>query len=67
MGYDRLHETITVPLATQGRNLHSALLAAKTAGYDDVLLDGTLIETYRVRTPARPRRCSGVSGLIMVC
>lgn len=49
-GYDRLHETTTV-LAAQAPSLHAALLAAKTAGYDYVLLDGTLIETDRVRTP----------------
>jgi hypothetical protein len=49
-GYDRLHEAITV-LAAQAPHLHSALLAAKTAGYDYVLLDGTLIETDRVSTP----------------
>jgi hypothetical protein len=49
-GYDRLHEAITV-LASQTPGLHSALLAAKAAGYDYVLLDGTLIETDRVSTP----------------
>jgi hypothetical protein len=49
-GYDRLHEGIAV-LAAQAPGLHSALLAAKTAGYDYVLLDGTLIETDRISTP----------------
>jgi len=49
-GYERLHEAITV-LACQAPNLHAALLAAKAAGYDYVLLDGTLIETDRVSTP----------------
>lgn len=49
-GYDRLHETTAV-LAAQAPGLHSALLAAKAAGYDYVLLDGTLIETDRVSTP----------------
>jgi hypothetical protein len=49
-GYDRLHETTAV-LAAQAPGLHAALLAAKAAGYDYVLLDGTLIETDRVSTP----------------
>lgn len=49
-GYDNLHEGIAV-LAAQAPDLHAALLAAKAAGYDYVLLDGTLIETDRVSTP----------------
>jgi hypothetical protein len=49
-GYERLHEGIAV-LAAQAPGLHCALLAAKAAGYDYVLLDGTLIETDRVSTP----------------
>ena len=49
-GYDRLHEGIAV-LAAQAPGLYGALLAAKAAGYDYVLLDGTLIETNRVSTP----------------
>jgi DDE superfamily endonuclease len=49
-GYDRLHETLTV-LAAQAPSLYAALLAAKAAGYDYVLLDGTLIETDRVSMP----------------
>lgn len=49
-GYDNLHEAIAV-LAAQAPGLHSALLAAKAAGYDYVLLDGTLIETDRIATP----------------
>jgi hypothetical protein len=49
-GYERLHETTTV-LAAHAPDLHCALLAAKAAGYDYVLLDGTLIETDRVSTP----------------
>lgn len=49
-GYERLHETTAV-LAAQAPGLHSALLAAKAAGYDYVLLDGTLIETDRIATP----------------
>jgi hypothetical protein len=48
--YDNLHECITV-LAAQAPGLHAALLAAKAAGYDYVLLDGTVIETDRVSTP----------------
>ncbi|MFV2020122.1 HARBI1 family protein [Micromonospora sp. LOL_023] len=49
-GYAHLHEAITV-LAAQAPGLHGALLAAKAAGYDHVLLDGTLIETDRIATP----------------
>lgn len=49
-GYDYLHEGIAV-LAAQAPGLYGALLAAKAAGYDYVLLDGTLIETDRVSTP----------------
>lgn len=45
-----LSEGLTV-LTAQAPGLHSALLAAKAAGYDYVLLDGTLIETDRVSTP----------------
>lgn len=49
-GYERLHEGVAV-LAAQAPSLYSALLAAKAAGYDYVLLDGTLIETDRIGTP----------------
>jgi hypothetical protein len=49
-GYDYLNEAIAV-LAAQAPGLHSALLAAMAAGYDYVLLDGTLIETDRISTP----------------
>ena len=49
-GYERLHEAIDV-LASQAPGLHSVWLAAKAAGYDYVLLDGTLIETDRGSTP----------------
>lgn len=38
-------------LAARAPGLHGALLAAKAAGYDYVLLDGTLIETDRVSAP----------------
>jgi len=48
--YDYLHEGIDV-LAAQAPSLHSALLAAKAAGYSHVSIDGTLIETDRVATP----------------
>lgn len=49
-GYERLHEGVAV-LAAQAPSLYSALLAAKAAGYDYVLLDGTLIETDRIGAP----------------
>lgn len=52
-GYDYLHEGIDV-LAAQAPGLHGALLAAKAAGYSHVNIDGALIETDRVRTPAPP-------------
>jgi DDE superfamily endonuclease len=48
--YDYLHEGIDV-LAAQAPSLHSALLAAKAAGYSHVSIDGTLIETDRISTP----------------
>jgi hypothetical protein len=48
--YSYLHEGLAV-LAAQAPSLHSALLAAKIAGYDYVIIDGTLIETDRCRTP----------------
>jgi hypothetical protein len=48
--YVRLHEGIDV-LAAQAPNLHGALLAAKTAGYSHVNIDGTLIEADRVAAP----------------
>jgi DDE superfamily endonuclease len=49
-GYDYLHEGIEV-LAARAPSLHGALLAAKTAGYSHVSIDGVLIETDRVSTP----------------
>lgn len=49
-GYDYLHEGIDV-LAAKAPGLHGALLAAKTAGYSHVNIDGTLVETDRCRTP----------------
>jgi hypothetical protein len=48
--YDYLHEGIDV-LSAQSPGLHSALLAAKAAGHAHINIDGTLIETDRVRTP----------------
>jgi hypothetical protein len=48
-GYDCLHEGIDV-LADCSPSLHGALLAAKAAGYDYVIIDGTPIETDRCRT-----------------
>lgn len=48
--YDYLHETVGV-LAAQAPSLHSALLAAKTAGHEHVSADGTLIYADRIREP----------------
>jgi hypothetical protein len=48
--YTYLHETVGV-LAARAPKLESALLAAKTAGYSHVDIDGTVIETDRCRTP----------------
>jgi hypothetical protein len=48
--YDYLDEGFTV-LAAQAPTLESALLAAKMAGHSHISIDGTLIETDRVRTP----------------
>lgn len=48
--YEYLHEALDV-LAAHAPGLHSALLAAKAAGYDYVIIDGTLIATDRCRTP----------------
>src|SRR4051812_34456265 len=42
--YDYVHEGLDV-LAAQAPGLHGALLAAKTAGYSHVIIDGTLTET----------------------
>lgn len=53
-------------LAARTPSLHGALLAAKAAGYDYVNIDGTLIETDRCRTPARPQPsiCGGRANTI---
>ena len=48
--YAYLHEGIDV-LAAQAPGLHGALLAAKAAGHDHVIVDGTLIATDRCRAP----------------
>jgi hypothetical protein len=48
--YAHLDEGFTV-LAAQAPGLESALLAAKMAGHSHISIDGTLIETDRVRTP----------------
>jgi hypothetical protein len=47
--YDYLHEGISV-LAKRAPCLKSALLAAKTAGYAYIIIDGTIIEIDRCRT-----------------
>jgi len=48
--YDYLVEGIGV-LAAHAPSLESALLAAKMAGYSHVIIDATVIETDRCRTP----------------
>lgn len=48
--YDYLNE-VRQALAAQAPSLEAALVAAKLAGYDHVMLDGTLIHTDRVSTP----------------
>ncbi|PKW16685.1 DDE superfamily endonuclease [Saccharopolyspora spinosa] len=52
--YTYLHEGFAV-LAAQAPALESALLAAKIAGHGHISIDGTLIETDRVRTPGPTR------------
>ncbi|WP_239395863.1 transposase family protein [Frankia sp. CiP3] len=49
-GYRYLHEGVAV-LAWQAPDLRNALLAAKAAGYDHVVVDGTVTKTDRVSTP----------------
>jgi hypothetical protein len=51
--YAYLDEGFTV-LAAQAPALDSALPAAKMAGHSHISIDGTLIETDRVRTPDPP-------------
>lgn len=48
--YDRLHEVIDT-LAEYAPSLVNVLIAAKLAGYEYVMIDGTLIRTDRVREP----------------
>ena len=48
--YRGLHEGINL-LALRRPSLHAALLAATTAGYGHINLDGTLIHTNRCATP----------------
>ncbi|WP_045875985.1 transposase family protein [Pseudofrankia sp. DC12] len=50
VGYRYLHEGLAV-LAWQAPDLRNALIAAKFAGYDHVIVDGTVIETDRVTVP----------------
>ncbi len=54
VGYRYLHEGIRV-LAVQVPDLRNALLAAKTAGYGHVIVDGSVFETDRVSTPGPTR------------
>ena len=49
-GYDYLNEALDV-LAARTPSLRGTLLAAKAVGYENVNIDGTLIETDRCRTP----------------
>lgn len=49
MGYRYLHKDIVV-LTWQAPDLRHALTAASMAGYDHVIVDGTVIETDRVHT-----------------
>lgn len=51
--YDYRDEAIAV-LAARKPSLHNALLAAKAAGHTHVIVDGTLIATDRIDTPAPP-------------
>ncbi|WP_322754488.1 transposase family protein [Frankia sp. Cas3] len=50
VGYRCLHEGVAV-LAWQAPDLRNALLAAKAAGYEHVVVDGTVVETDRVSVP----------------
>lgn len=59
--YEALHEVIDT-LAGQAPSLHNALLAAKTAGYEHVSADGTLIRTDRVGEPGPTVKKNSASG-----
>ncbi|XVS61334.1 transposase family protein [Actinosynnema sp. CA-299493] len=48
--YEYRDEGVAV-LAARGPSLHGALLAARTAGYSHVIVDGTLMHTDRISTP----------------
>ncbi len=50
VGYRYLHEGVAV-LARQAPDLREALMRARIAGYDHVIIDGTVIETDRRRVP----------------
>ncbi len=50
VGYRYLHEGIAV-LAWQAPDLREALMRVRIAGYDHLIIDGTVIETDRLRTP----------------
>ncbi|ONH28042.1 transposase family protein [Pseudofrankia asymbiotica] len=50
VGYRYLHEGVAV-LAWRAPDLREALMRARIAGYDHVIIDGTVIETDRLRVP----------------
>jgi hypothetical protein len=60
VGYRYLYEGVAV-LAWQAPDLREALMRARIAGHDHLIVDGTVIETDRLRVPARPRAstCGG--------
>ena len=59
--YDYLHKGIAPldALADQAPSLHGAMLAAKTAGYSHVIIDGTLIATPNGAAPCFSARVPG--------
>ncbi len=61
--YEYRDEGIAV-LAARRPSLHGALLAAKAAGHSHVIVDGTLIHTDRISTPAPPAGwiCGGAAS-----
>jgi hypothetical protein len=50
VGYRYLHEGVAV-LAWQAPDLREAPMRARIAGYDHLIVDGTVIETDRLRVP----------------
>ena len=50
MGYHYLHEGVAV-LAWQAPDLREALMRARIAGYGHLIIDGTVVETDRLRVP----------------